>query len=279
MNTFPILALGTWTIGGLKDPNPNNDDQKDIKIIKTAVDNDVTLIDTAQNYANGRCEELIGQALQGMSRDSFQILDKQRKERLQYSQVIEDVDLSLSRLGVDYIDYFFCHAPTNEEDVREFFRATNELIRSGKIKNVGVSNFGPNMLRVALETSEHPIVANQIHVSTVDDDAETTGTIEFCQQNNIAVQAYRPIMNIRENQKSFDVVKSLSKKYEVSPEQIVLAYLHSKYDCVFTIKSSSKQHWDEIKSALEISLSQKDIDEIYNSYKNTKGQLRHFLEV
>ena len=63
--TLPKLALGTWLMGGTKEPDPNNDDDRDIAVIKTAIDAGITLIDTAQNYADGRCEESVGEAIAG----------------------------------------------------------------------------------------------------------------------------------------------------------------------------------------------------------------------
>ena len=63
MNDLPKLALGTWLMGGAKDPDPANDDAKGIAAINLALDSGISLIDTAQNYAAGRCEEIIGEAI------------------------------------------------------------------------------------------------------------------------------------------------------------------------------------------------------------------------
>ena len=60
---FPKIALGTWLMGGTRDPNPNNDDEADIQKILLAIKSGVKLIDTAQNYAGGKCEQLVGEAL------------------------------------------------------------------------------------------------------------------------------------------------------------------------------------------------------------------------
>lgn len=68
-NQLSKLALGTWLMGGTKAPDPNNDDEKDISIIKTALESGITLIDTAQNYADGKCEGIVGQAITNYPRE------------------------------------------------------------------------------------------------------------------------------------------------------------------------------------------------------------------
>jgi diketogulonate reductase-like aldo/keto reductase len=277
MNTFPKLALGTWLIGGTKDPDPNNDDAKDIAIIQLAIENDVTLIDTAQNYANGRCEELVGLAVKDLPRESFQILTKQFKDRLTYQNVIDDCAASLKRLGVEYIDYFACHAPNSDFNPKNFFKATNELVKQGKVKNVGVSNFGPKMLKIAVEESETPITFNQVFFNFSDDDVLSTGTYDFCIDNGIRVQAYRILVELDENKEAHEILGELSVRYNCSVQEIAVAYINSYEGLSFTIKSSSRKHWDSVKEALKLELKPDDIARLRESHRDIEGTRRHFL--
>ena len=206
---------GTWLMGGTKEPDPNNDDEKDISIIQLALDNGITLIDTAQNYAAGRCEELVGQAIKDRPRGSYQILTKQAKENLSYQGVIDGCKASLKRLGVDHIDYFVCHAPNANFDTRDFFRAANQLRSDGLIRNVGVSNFGVKFLQIALEASDSPISLNQVSFSLNDDDILSTGTYEFCVKNKIPIQAFRTLAGLKDNKEIADVLK-LPHTYSIS---------------------------------------------------------------
>lgn len=279
MNIFPKLALGTWLMGGTKDPNPDNDDQADIDAIQLAIDCGITLIDTAQNYANGKCEELVGEALVNVPRDAYQILTKQRKDSLTYDQVIAGCHQSMQRLKVDYIDYFVCHAPNPDVDMTEFFKASNELLGEGKIRNVGVSNFGPKMLELAVKTSDTPIRLNQVHFSLDDDDVLRSGTYEFCVKNNITTQAFRSIVDIQNNKDALAILTSLAKQYNLTIQQITLSYLNSYDSMSFTIRSSSKQHWDEIKEALEFKLTAEEIRILRNSHSNLSGAFGHFLSI
>lgn len=264
-------------MGGTATPNPNNDDGSDLQTIRLALQNDVTLIDTAQNYAAGKCEELVGKAVKKYPRSSYQILTKQQKSQLTYEQVIDGCKASLKRLRLDCIDYFVCHAPNPDVDMRDFFKASNQLHREGLIKNVGVSNFGPKMLQLAIDNSDLPISLNQVSFSLGDYDIISSGTYDFCVQNNIPIQAYQTIAGINANRHLLSLLKPLTHKYKTTPQQIALSYLNSYKDIHFTIRASSKEHWQQIKQALELKLSLADIDNLHQYHQRQKGSNGHFL--
>lgn len=278
-STVPKLALGTWLMGGTKDPDPKNDDKKDISVIRLAIEQGITLIDTAQNYAAGKCEELVGKAVKKLPRDSYQILTKQNKANLDYAGVIRGCKESLQRLGINYIDYFVCHAPNVDFDTRDFFKASNQLYKDGFIRHVGVSNFGPRMLQLAMDTSDLPISLNQVSFSLVDNDIITTGTYDFCVKNDIPIQAYRTLVSLKENDEVANTLKEVAKANNISIQQAALAYLNSYKGVIFTIHASSKKHWDEIKQSLKIQLPDDDIQKLKKVHKNQKGLFRDFLYV
>ncbi len=269
--SFPKLALGTWLIGGDKEPNPDNDDQKDIATIQLAIDNEISLIDTAQNYAAGRCEELVGQAIANYPRESYKILTKQSKHFLSYDDVIRGCHDSMKRLGVTYLDYFVCHAPNPEFDMPDFFKAANQLHKDGLIKHVGVSNFGPNMLQVALESSDIPIALNQVNFSLGNDDVFSSGTYDFCVSHKIPIQGFRSLADLQTNPDALTILETVAKAHEITVYQATLAYLNSYQNVNFTIKASSKKHWDEIKQALTINLNEEDIQKLRLTHKNKQG--------
>lgn len=265
-------------MGGTKDPDPNNDDEKDISIIQLALDSGITLIDTAQNYASGRCEELVGQAVKDYSRESYQILTKQAKENLGYQGVIDGCKASLKRLGLDYIDYFVCHAPNVDFDMRDFFRAANQLHRDGLIRSVGVSNFGVRSLQIGLEASDLPISLNQVSFSLNDGDILRTGTLEFCIKNKIPIQAFRVFAGLKDNKEIANVLEKIAPKYDLTTQQVALAYINSYKDICFTIRASSKEHWQQIKDALSVSLKDGDIATLKELHIDRRGAFGGFLE-
>lgn len=276
---LPKLALGTWLMGGTKEPDPNNDDEKDIAVIKTAIESGITLIDTAQNYADGKCEELVGQAVVNYPREKFQILTKQKRLNLSYDGVIKGCHDSLKRIGVEYLDFFVCHAPNPDFDLSDFFKASNQLYKDGLIKNVGVSNFGVKSLQVAVDTSELPIAVNQVSFSINDSDILTTGTYSFCLKHNIPIQAYRPLADIKKEEDSFDLLVTIAKNMGLTAHQVLIAYLNSYEGVNFTTRASTTKHWQEIKAALDITLNPDDLEALRKIHMTKQGAFGHFLEM
>lgn len=275
--SVPKLALGTWLMGGTKDPDPHNDDDGDIAVIRLAIEEGITLIDTAQNYAGGKCEEIIAQAVKKYPRDTYQILTKQNKFALSYDKVIRGCHDSMTRLGVSYLDYFVCHAPNKDFDMGDFFKAANKLHKDGLIRNIGVSNFGPGMLELALKLSDVPIRLNQVHFSLSDDDALSTGTYDFCVKNGITIQAYRTLASLGENPAAASVLTSIAATNNITLHQAAIAYLNSYKNIAFTIRASSKTHWDQIKAALKIKLKDQDIERLRKTHQDLPGPYRNFL--
>lgn len=258
-------------MGGAKQANPNNDDAKDIAIIQLALDQGVTLIDTAQNYASGKCEEIVGQAIKGRPRNSFEVLTKQSKLALSYDEVIKGCLGSLKRLGLDYIDYFVCHASTPEADMRQFFKASNQLYKDGLIKHVGVSNFGPKMLALAVGASEPPISLNQVSFSLLDNSIFTSGTYDYCRQQGIPIQAYRTLLTLADSEEALDILAPIALQNCLTIHQTALAYLAS-YDVSLTVRASTAEHWTEIKQAINTTLSQSQLAKIREFQDGLAGE-------
>jgi 2,5-diketo-D-gluconate reductase B len=279
MTKLPKFALGTWLMGGTKEPDPNNDDAHDIEVIKTAIASGVSLIDTAQNYAAGRCEELVGEAVAELPRDSYQILTKQMKANLQFDEVIEGCKASLNRLGVDYIDYFVCHAPNPDTGVDEFFRAANQLYEEGLIRNVGVSNFGPKTLQSALDVSVLPIALNQVSFSLTDYDIISTGTYDFCVEHNIPIQAYRPLVGTKDNPEAMKLLNEVADKYSITAMQVAIAYINSFENMHFTLRASTQEHWIQNIDATKVQLDDDDVAKLMDFHKKQQGSFAHFLTI
>ncbi len=276
-NTLPKLALGTWLIGGTKEPDPNNDDAKDIQVIKTAIESGIALIDTAQNYADGKCEELVGQAIADSPRDTIKVLTKQKRLNLSYAEVIKGCHESLARLGINYLDYFVCHAPNPDFELADFFKAANQLYKDGLIRNVGVSNFGVKSLKLAIEASDLPIALNQVSFSINDSDILTSGVYDFCLAHNVPMQAYRPLVDIKKERDSYNLLVSIAERVGLTPHQVLIAYLNSYDGMNFTMRASTKEHWQQIKDATEFTLDAADIEALRQIHLTKQGVFGHFL--
>lgn len=148
--TTSRIGLGTWAIGGWM--WGGSDEAQAIRTIRSAVEQGVTLIDTAPVYGFGRSEEVVGKALaEGGLRDKAQIATKvglawkdgevYRDSR--QARVRQEIEDSLRRLRTDAIDLYQVHWPDLETPIEETARVLDDLRRQGKIRAVGVSNYSP----------------------------------------------------------------------------------------------------------------------------------------
>ena len=271
---FPKIALGTWLMGGTRDPNPNNDDEADIQKILLAVKSGVKLIDTAHTYAGGKCEQLVGEALKMLDpeeRKDIKILTKHDRAKVNSEEeVAEAIEMSMRRLGVNTIDYYLLHSPAengNRTKLKYFFNVVDRLVDEGVIKNIGVDNFSIEFLEYAMSLSRYPIVVNQCSLNIVNRLGMENGLLDFCNNNGVAYQAYRPIASILDDVMKNPFINSVADKYGVTPAQIAIAYLINKGSTI-TISASSAEHWAQIFAAEKIKLSDEDIIYLEDNIKS-----------
>ncbi len=285
---FPKIALGTWLMGGTKDPDPNNDDEADIQKILLAIKSGVKLIDTAQNYADGKCEELVGQALSRLKeedRRSVQILTKHSRLKLNSEKEIEgSIKQSFSRLNVGTIDYYLIHAPAldnNRIKLKYFFNVVDRLVDQGKIKNLGVSNFSIEFIEYARTLTKHPITVNQLSLNVFNRRAVDSGLLKYCLENNIAVQAYRTLAELVDKIKTNPIITELAKSRGIDNFQLSLAYLFKKGSSI-TISASTENHWRKINQITDNNpLSEEDINIIeahIPSEPNPREEMDKFID-
>ncbi|MFT8322537.1 MAG: aldo/keto reductase [Bacillus sp. (in: firmicutes)] len=142
------IGLGTWPIGGKMWGGTNDDDA--IKLIHYALENGVTVVDTADDYGLGHSEEVIGKALkENRKREDIILTSKNaldwKDETLfrngSKKRIMEEIDKSLQRLQTDYLDVYFVHWPDPAISMEETANAMKTLYENGKIHSIGVSNF------------------------------------------------------------------------------------------------------------------------------------------
>ena len=252
---LPVMGLGTWAMGGRSRPDPSQD-ARALQAIRAALDIGYTHIDTAEMYANGHTEELVGQAIRGFDRSKLFLTTKVRPPNLSYQRTLASIDGSLQRLGVDTIDLFLIHW-RDGTPLAETFRALNEAVRAGKIHYLGVSNFDLDEMKEAQVLSETPIVTNQVPYSLTTRSYVQNGVIPYCQANNIVVTAYSPV---EEGQlRVQNMLAEIAAAHNTTPYQIALAWLVQQ-PWVITIPMSHnpvhlQQNWD----AASITLSPEEM--------------------
>jgi aryl-alcohol dehydrogenase-like predicted oxidoreductase len=206
-----VVSLGTWAIGGFM--WGGTDDKAAIAAIRKSIDLGVTTIDTAPVYGFGHSEELVGRAIEGRRNSvviltkfglrwqdekgtpHFETKDTEGKKVVIYDcarrdAVIEECEQSLKRLRTDYIDLYQQHWPDPETPVEETFEAVSKLLKDGKIRAAGVSNFSPAQMDAARKVV--PIASCQPPYSMVNRAVEKD-VLPYCKKNNIGVLVYSPL--------------------------------------------------------------------------------------
>ena len=241
---LPVIGLGTWAMGGRSRPDPSQD-ARALQAIQAALEIGYTHIDTAEMYANGHTEELVGQAIRGIDRSKLLLTTKVRPPNLSYQRTLASIDGSLQRMGVEYIDLFLIHW-RDATPLAETFRALNEAVRVGKVRYLGVSNFDLDEMKEAQELSETPIVTHQVPYSLTTRSYAQNGVIPYCQANNIVVTAYSPVEEGRLGVQN--ILADIASAHGVTPYQIAMAWLVQQ-PWVITIPMSHnpvhlQQNWD-----------------------------------
>lgn len=247
------IGLGTYGMGGRMSPE-KGDDEVHINAIRYAVDHGVSVIDTAEMYAGGHTEEVVGKAISRYERAKLFVISKVWNTNLQHDSVLKSAEKSLERLGTSYVDLYLIHWPNPEVPVKETISAMEELVSTGMTRNIGVSNFSVSQTREAMEAAgENKISANQIEYNFGKREAEKD-VIPFCEENGIDVIAYTPIM--RGKTKGYRNIENMARKYKATEVQIALRYIMER---AFPIpKTSNPTHLDELLGASSINLSEED---------------------
>ena len=257
---IPQLGLGTWFI----------DDDQAADVVKAAVEIGYRHIDTAQAYGN---ERGVGEGIRtcGIAREELFVVSKVAAEYKTYEEAMAGINETLEKMGLDYLDMMIIHSPqpwakVNQcedryiEGNRAAWKALEDAYKAGKLKAIGVSNFLIEDIESLLETATIKPMVNQIllHISNT-----PMELVEYCQKNNIVVEAYSPIAHgeILNQPK----IAAIAKKYGVSVPQLCIRYT-IQLGAVSLPKTGNPEHMKS-NAELDFEISAEDMDLLKNFKK------------
>ncbi|MCL2773806.1 MAG: aldo/keto reductase [Oscillospiraceae bacterium] len=193
------LGVGCWSFGGGEYWGEQN--QKDVEaVVHKAIDNGVNFFDTARMYNDGESEKSLGLALKN-HRSHAVICSKVSPAKAYYKTLKEECEISLKNLGTDYIDIYMMHWPINQYGVKHFtddpeiianpptakeaFEAMSDLKKEGKIRAIGVSNYGVSQLREAVGLCPD-LMTDEVTYNIISRAIEAE-ILPFCKEKNISV--------------------------------------------------------------------------------------------
>lgn len=268
---MPVYGLGTWQMGGRDTRNPDNDDAADIQAIKNAIDSGISHIDTAEAYADGYTETLVGQAIKGYDRSKLFIVSKVKRDNLGYDDLIKSAKATLKRLDTPYLDLYMPHRFNPDIPIEETMRALDALVDERLVKNIGLSNFNIEQLEEAQKYSKNKIVANQLHLNLKYREAERRGLLNYCQESDIMFIAWRPLQKGMLLDESGNILSEMAEKYGKTPSQIALNWLISLSNVVTLSKTRSVEHLQENIEAMNFQMEQEDVDKLTREFPNQQG--------
>jgi diketogulonate reductase-like aldo/keto reductase len=259
---MPKIGFGTWTIGGEGKADPAAD-KSSLNALRSALELGYTHFDTAEVYAAGHAEELLGRAIRDLHipRETLFITSKVSPEHLQFADILCCCENSLKRLGMEYLDLYLVHWPRQGMMLEEVFRALNQLVQDGKVRHLGVSNFNLKLLQKAAALSATPLLTNQVSYSIPDRTYQNNGVLQYCQENDILLTAYSPVK--RRNIKSNPVLKAIAQARGTTHMQIALAWLAMQPRVIAIPMSSNPQHQAENLLAADLLLSEAEMKQLF----------------
>jgi len=199
------IVYGMWRLGDDTDTSPAHVEAK----IQSCLDQGITTFDQADIYGDYGAEAVLGGALKANPalRDSMEIVTKcdivapigrYSDAKVKYydtsrTHIEKSVDISLKEMNIDHIDLLLIHRPDPLMDHNETGAALDDMVASGKVRNVGVSNFRPwdwDLLQSAMKTQ---LVTNQIEISLGEINPFTNGDLAFHQRQDDAIMAWSPL--------------------------------------------------------------------------------------
>ena len=237
------IGQGTWNYTGGTEP------------LRLGVSLGASHIDTAEIYGT---EEIVGKAIEGIRNRVF-LATKLWMDHYQYQDVLRACEASLRRLRVEYIDLYMLHWPNPSVPIRETMRGLEELVKVGKIKHIGVSNFSVEQLEEARDAlSSEEIVSNQVRYNLSDREIEDD-LIPYCKSEKITVVAYSPLKG-RVGRGKYRMLDEIASKYGKTRSQITLNFLTREDNVVAIPKANNQDHVRENCGASGWRLSKEDIE-------------------
>lgn len=254
---MPALGLGTWTMGESRSRRGD-----EVAALRLGFELGMTLVDTAEMYADGGAEEVVAEAVRGCRDDIF-LVSKVLPSNASRRGTVAAAERSLRRLGSDRIDLYLLHWK-GSHPLEETLEGFDRLVRDGKIRHYGVSNFYADDMAAA---ERHPlgpgIAVNQVKYN-LRQRAMEDSLLPWCAAREVAVMAYSPLDQGRLTLKP--ALKAVARRHDVTPECVAIAWTLRDPRVVSIPKAARPEHVRINARAATLRLTDEDLAELDRDY-------------
>jgi diketogulonate reductase-like aldo/keto reductase len=261
---IPVLGQGTWHMA--EDPSRRSEE---IASLRLGIDLGLSLIDSAEMYADGEAERLVGEAIAGRRKEVFlvsKVLPTHARRRL----VAEACERSLERLRTDHLDLYLLHW-RGDVPLYETIDAFEALVDGGRILEWGVSNFDvSDMQELASLTNPGSISCDQVLYNLAHRGSEWD-LMPWCSEHRIPIMAYSPI----EQGRVLDdrVVQRIAERHGAAPASVAIAWVLRRERVCAIPKARAPEHVRENRAALDVQLTEEDLDALDREFPPPQGPM------
>lgn len=253
----PVLGQGTWCMG-----DDRSRRSEEIRALKLGLDLGMTLIDTAEMYGNGASEDLVGEAIVGCRDDVF-LVSKVLPSNASTADTIAACEQSLRWLRTDRIDLYLLHWRSGTP-LEETLAGFETLVRDGKIRHWGVSNFDlADMDELFGLPGGANVATNQVLFNLSRRGIEFD-LLPWSRERALPIMAYSPIEQGR--LLGHPALQSIAERYAATPAQVALAWLLRQEGVIAIPKAATEAHVRQNRAALDLVLSKQDLAEINRAF-------------
>jgi diketogulonate reductase-like aldo/keto reductase len=262
----PVIGQGTWKMEG-------DAPAEALAALQAGLDAGMTHVDTAELYGGGRVESLVGRAIAGR-RDEIFLVSKVMPNHASRKGTLQACEASLQRLGTDHLNCYLLHWP-GPHPLEETIGAFEQLVKEGKIRTWGLSNFDVEDLQQALDIAgPKRIACNQVlyHLRARDIEA---AVLPWCVEHEVAVVGYSPFGSgdfPGSGSRGGKVLAEIARAHQATPHQIALAFLIRAPHLFAIPKSSRVERVRANAAAAELKLTAEEVSRIEEAFPLRRGR-------
>ena len=275
------IVYGMWRLGDDENTSPEHVRAK----IDASLDQGITSFDQADIYGGYEAEEILGNALSGSAlRNKMEIVTKcdiiapvgrYADARVKYydtsrAHIMASVDHSLRLMGIDHIDLLLIHRPDPLMDHHETGAALDEVIASGKVRSVGVSNFRPYDWELLQSAMKNQLVTNQIELSVLAHDSFVNGDVAFHQRIGTPLMAWSPLAGgalfSGDHPDVMSTLSNVASENNVDETAVAIAWLLAHPSRILPVLgTNSLERIKGMSAALDVKMDRQTWYEIYTA--------------